>query len=94
MKNMKWNCWNGPSPLGHSLPGPAHGAFPPEAEAGESLPPLGSGGSPVKFDRPTAGAGEEAAGKHASEEGGPNLGFWTEGGIPVWAHGGGELGGR
>jgi hypothetical protein len=25
MTNMKWNCWNGP----------AHGAFRPEAEAGE-----------------------------------------------------------
>jgi hypothetical protein len=35
---MKWNCWNGPGPLGHSLPGPTDGAFRPEAEAGESLP--------------------------------------------------------
>jgi hypothetical protein len=93
MKNMKWNCWNGPSPLGHSLSGPAHGAFRPEAEAGKSLPPLGAGGSPVKSGRLTARAREEAAGKHAREEGGPNLGFWMEGGSLVWARGGSELGG-
>jgi hypothetical protein len=94
MKNMKWNCWNVPSPLDHSLLGPAHGAFWPEPEAGESLPPLGASGSPVKSGRPTAEAGEEVAGKHAREKGEPNLGFWMEGGSPVWAHGGGELDGR
>jgi hypothetical protein len=32
---MKWNGWNGPSPLGHGLPGLVHGAFQSEAEAGE-----------------------------------------------------------
>jgi hypothetical protein len=24
----------------------------------------------------------------------PNLGFWTEGGSPMWVCGGGELGGK
>jgi hypothetical protein len=32
---MKSNCWNGPIPLGHDLPGPAHGAFRTEAKARE-----------------------------------------------------------
>jgi hypothetical protein len=45
-------------------------------------------------DRSTAGAGEEVAVAHAREEEEPNLGFCTEGGSPVWARGGGELGGR
>jgi hypothetical protein len=48
----------------------------------------------VKFDRPTAGAGEEIVVAHAREEEEPNLGFCTEGGSPVWARGDGELGGR
>jgi hypothetical protein len=36
---------------------------------------LGAGGSPVKFGRPTARVGEEAAGKHAWEDGDPIWGF-------------------
>jgi hypothetical protein len=48
----------------------------------------------VKSDRPTAGAGEEIAVAQAREEEEPNLGFCMEGGSPVWAHGGGELGQR
>jgi hypothetical protein len=69
--------------------------FGPAEEAGEgkSLLP-DAGGSPVKSDRTTAGAGEETAVAHAREEEEPNLGFCTEGGSPVWARGGGELGGR
>jgi hypothetical protein len=58
--------------------GPAHGAFQPEAGTGESLPPpppLGTGGSPVKSGHPTARVGEEAAGKHAREEGDLISGF-------------------
>jgi hypothetical protein len=41
-----------------------------------------------------AGAGEEIAVAQAREEEEPNLGFCMEGGSPVWAHGGGELGQR
>jgi hypothetical protein len=69
--------------------------FGPPREIGEGIPPSpDAGGSPVKSDWPTAGAGEEVAVAHAQEEEEPNLGFCTEGGSPVWVCGGGELGGR
>jgi hypothetical protein len=60
-------CWNGPSPIGHGLPGPAHGAFWPEVKQGWPSPssasatcgwnpadrwPVGGGGVPrEKADR-------------------------------------------
>jgi hypothetical protein len=33
---MKCNCWNGPSTLGHGLPGLAHGPFGPRSKQGSS----------------------------------------------------------
>jgi hypothetical protein len=36
MKNMKCNYWNGPSTLGHGLPGLAHGPFGPRSKQGSS----------------------------------------------------------
>jgi hypothetical protein len=48
----------------------------------------------VKSDRPTVGAGEEIVVAQAREEEESNSGFCTEGGSPVWARGGGELGRR
>jgi hypothetical protein len=53
-----------------------------------------AGGSPVKFGRPTAGAGELIAVAQAREEEEPNLGLCTEGSSPGWARSGGELGGK
>jgi hypothetical protein len=57
-------CWNGPNPFGRGLPGLAHGAFRPEAEAGEAFSPFSTGDLPVKSSRPVGGSG--VAGEQAS----------------------------
>jgi hypothetical protein len=76
-------------------PGPTqpsfHGCFGTPGETGEGIAPPDASGSPMKFDQPTAGAGEEIAVAQAREEEELNLGFCTEGGSAVWARGGGEL---
>jgi hypothetical protein len=63
------------------------------AEAGETFPPPAQRRQPLISA--VAGDEEAEAGARVRWRGGePNLGFWTEGGSPVWAHGGVELGGR
>jgi hypothetical protein len=72
-------------------PGLANGLSPfgPRPKQGKLSP---TGAAAVAGDEvPEAGRGEGARVRWRGGE--PNLGFWMEGGSPVWAHSGGELGG-
>jgi hypothetical protein len=75
---MKWNCWNGPSLLGHNLPGLAHRDFWPEAKTGES--PFPTGARFASRIRTTGGKwlGKEVQGGSPRSEG-PNLGIGSRG---------------
>jgi hypothetical protein len=65
-------CWNGPSPFGHGLPGPGHGAFRPEVKQRRLSPPS----APVTCRRPVGGGGVagEQEGRVADRFGGRRVG--------------------